>query len=214
MKSIILAVLVLAGNAAAQTVDRSQVQKANLCFEAAPYDNHCEEFVLPVIVKDTGDVKKLAESPVDRARLLDSLPNFGIASWHHWLFSQILFRAQRQLADCVGEIRGYQKLLGESPLIDEEPNPSAGIIKSLREYEVPFAPIQNTDDNNGGTDTTRAPRLEDVKLHLAAALASINGTVEGRDLCRGVAEGYRVRVRALVEKPAVVVYLPAKRKGR
>jgi len=92
------------------------------------------------------------------------------------LFSQAIARAQRQYADCIGSIRELERVMGRPP-IDGPSSPALEHINGVREYEVPFEAIQNTDD------PTEPPRRIDAVVHAIAAVDTANNIVAERKLC-------------------------------
>jgi len=152
-----------------------------------------EKFESPAVIFDGNrHVDFIDASPIDPSRKIENIPTFGLAIWHHWLFSQQLFRSQREYADCVGGIKILQKLLNEKPLIDE--GSIKDIVLNIREYIVPFEPIQNmfSEDLDYSLPATR----EDAINHIEAAIASVNVTVFHVGLCRQTLASYERRVRA------------------
>ena len=155
-----------------------------------------EPFHVPVTISDFGDVSYVAGSTQDPNRDFFKIPNYGLAKFHWWLFGfDVLPRVQRQYADCIGEIKGYQKLLGMTPLIDDPSHPLYNIITSVREYTVPFEPIQFEDDVLN-KDYKLPPRLIEAQVDAHAAVASVNITVYHKGLCRQTAELLHNEVKA------------------
>ena len=152
-----------------------------------------EVFLAPDIIDDFGPISYIGGSPIDNARIIDALPTFGIAKWHWWLFGFVtLPRAQRQYATCIGEIRAYQKLLGVRPLLDDPGSPLYAVITSVREYFVPFEPIQQIEEE----DIHLPPDLERAKAHVGAALFTHNLTVFHLGLCKQTASYFEGLARA------------------
>ena len=153
-----------------------------------------EVFQAPDIVRDFSDVSFIDTSPIDSNRVIERLPTFGLAIWHWWLFgTEVLPHAQKDYARCVGEIRGYQKLLGMSPLIDE---PGSSIIDTVRQvmhYLVPFGIVERFDYLGG---RRVPPGIEEAKAHARAAIDSINLTVYHTSLCKQTAAYLQSAVRA------------------
>jgi len=172
-----------------QTVVPGEFQEVNVCYEQ---DGKVvsESFLAPVVTPDTGPVQPIAQSPIDPGREFAKIPSFGLARWHWWLFSQQLFRAQRQYAGCVERIKQSQRLLGLSPLVDEPGHSLHDIIMAVREYEVPFDPIQNP------SNKTLPPSRELAIAHVEAAVSSVNLTVLHTGLCRQTADWLEAQVRA------------------
>lgn len=183
---IILAVLSLAFFG--QTVVPNEFQEVNVCYEQ---DGQLvsESFMAPTVVPDDGPVQPITQSPIDPGRQFANIPSFGLARWHWWLFSQQLFRAQRQYAGCVERIKQSQRLLGLSPLVDEPGHPLHDIILAVREYEVPFDPIQNPSNKE-------LPASRELAIaHVEAAAYSVNLTVAHTQACRATANWFEEQVR-------------------
>lgn len=152
-----------------------------------------EPFKVPVTIPDFGDVSYITGSTQDPSRDFFKIPTFGLAKFHWWLFgSDVLPRAQRQYADCVGEIKGYQKLLGMSPLIDDPSSPLYHIVTTIREYVVPFDAVQHVDIRDGSVP----PDLFSAQVHAEASVFSVNLTVYHKGLCRQTAELLHNEVKA------------------
>jgi hypothetical protein len=155
-----------------------------------------EPFHVPVTIPDFGDVSYVAGSTQDPNRDFFKIPNFGLAKFHWWLFGfDVLPRVQRQYADCIGEIKGYQKLLGMTPLIDDPSHPLYDIVTSVREYTVPFEPIQ-FESEEYNKDYKLPARLIEAQVDAHAAVASVNVTVYHKGLCRQTAELLQREVKA------------------
>lgn len=179
---------------AAPTVVPNVKQDTNVTY----YDNSTnkiksEVFKAPVAKFDDAPVQPLLASPIEASRLIAGLPNFGLAKWHWWLFGTMLAQAQRQYADCVGRIRQAQELLGELP-IDNPANPLYPTVNTVREYTVPFEPIQNF------YSLTRPPSLEEAKAHAEAALATYNLTVYHIGFCEQTAAGYKAKIKSKMKR--------------
>lgn len=133
-----------------------------------------EYFRFPLLTRDFGEVGYIAESPLDPSRTLDSIPSFGLAKWHWWLFGfEVLPRVQRTYSDCVGQIKALQKLLRKTPLYDDPKSPTFSEVVATREYMVPFEPIQYY----AGANVNLPPRREDAIAEARAAIASVNAGV-------------------------------------
>lgn len=157
-----------------------------------------EVFNAPDLVRDFAPVQYIDTSPIDSGRVLDRLPTFGLALWHWWLFgSEVLPHAQKDYAKCVGEIRGYQKLLGISPLLDEPGSPVYDTVNMIVHYLVPFQVVERFDYLGG---PTVPPGIEEAKAHARAAIDSINITVFHRMLCEQTAEYFRGLVWAKMQR--------------
>ena len=92
------------------------------------------------------------------------------------MLSEVLQRAQREIADVVGQIRSAQEFVGYMPVIDSIYSPRYLEVISFREYLVPMDPIQRQNDD-GSYDYSGPPRLKDAITHVKAAVASINERV-------------------------------------
>lgn len=165
MKIILIINIILA-----QVIVPGEFQEVNVCY-AENNQVVSESFLAPVVVPNIDPVQPITFSPVDVQRKLENIPNFGLAKWHWWLFSQQLFRAQRQYAGCVERVKQSQRLLGLSPLVDEPGSPLRNLILAVREYEVPFDPIQNVSNKE------LPPNREIAIEHIKAAIAGYNLTV-------------------------------------
>lgn len=195
MKRIIFALLIalaLADIAHGQdgipAPDRGKLFEINMCYETEAGQNVCTTERLPELIRDFGPVVYLNASPLGSNRPLSALPTYALARYHHWLFSEVLQRSQRQYADCVGRVRAYQTLLGVYPRIDDADSPRLLEVNSVREYLVPMDPIQNKED------VTRLPRKRDAIEHAEAAIASINERVYFTGLCEAEALVLYVRI--------------------
>jgi hypothetical protein len=176
----------------AQTVLPGQFQEVNVCYEKQG-EVISESFLAPVVAPDTGPVQFIALSPIDSGRQLNDIPSFGLAKWHWWLFAQQLFRAQRQYAGCVERIKQSQRFLGLSPLVDEPGSPVRDIIVAVREYEVPFDPVQNTSNKN------LPPSREIAIAHIQAAIAGVNLTVLHINACNEFANWIEKQVKKKIK---------------
>lgn len=162
----------------------------NVTYTDDNYQLVSEVFNVPVTISDFGDVSYVTGSTQDPTRDPFKIPNFGLAKFHWWLFGfDVLPRVQRQYADCVGEIKAYQKLLGMTPLIDDPSSTLYLIVTSIREYTVPFEPIQWDNDIY-----KLPPRLIDAQTDVQAAIDSVNVTVFHKGLCRETAEQLKQQV--------------------
>jgi len=179
--------LLLCSQVQAQTIIPGKFQKTQVCYNKAG-KAVCEKFNAPTVTPDFGPVKYLQGSPLDPSRSVFALPTYPLALWHWWLFDQQLKRAQRQYADCVGRIRLSQELLGEYPLIDDQKlSPAWPGIKNIREYEVPFNPINPV-------------TLEFARANADAAIFSVNLTVYHIGLCENTALSYKTRLQQKLQK--------------
>lgn len=163
-------------------------------FRLVAYENNginvFDYIQIPGLIRDFGKVNYIEQSPTDPRRNLNNLPNFGLAKWHWWLLGfEVLPRAQRQFSEIIGKIKGYQTLLGESILIDDPRSPYYLNIISVREYLVPFEPVQNYDN-----PAALMPGLQEQIDHAHAAITSINVTVYYSGIYENLAETYRQRV--------------------
>lgn len=171
--------------------------------------NHIEYQAVPSLIRDFGKLGYITVSPNDPNRNFSQLPNFQLAEFHHWLFKDdVLIRSQTQFADVIGQIKAYQMLLGETPLIDDPASPNYDNIVAVREYLVPFKPVQNQED------PTLFPRLEDQIQHIEAAIISINERVFFRGLYEGLAVYYKEKARAKIfNDGAAAMYFELERQG-
>lgn len=157
------------------------------------YTNHNGEIVseifdAPETIVKNGPVPYVFESTTDPGRIVDNLPDYPIARWHWWLFGFVLLpTAQKQYAECVGKIKAYQELLGETPLIDGEGSIWKATIESIREYLVPFDAIQRPSWHPRDVP----PTLQDAKDHVVAAIIGYNNTVYHTGLCHYTAAYYK-----------------------
>lgn len=149
----------------------------------------CEVVRVPDTVQDFAPVGFIENSPRDPGRTFDKIPTFFLAKFHYWLFSQALFRAQRQYADCVAGIREIQIAMNVSPVIDGDGSPLKEIVNTIREYEVPFEALQKN------YAPTIPANLEDAIVHVVAAVASVNLTVANRTVCEWSREAWRAQFR-------------------
>lgn len=155
--------------------------------------NTTEYLPVPTLIRDFGDVGFIAESPNGPDRDFDALPTFTLARWHWWLLGfDVLGRNQRQFSDVIGEIKGYQRLLGETPLVDEPGSQYYDVIIAVREYLVPFEPVTTYSPDKW----KYLPGKQEQIDHLKAAVASINVTTYYKGLYRGLAAYYKEKARA------------------
>lgn len=139
----------------------------------------------------------------------DSLPTYGLARWHWWLFGFVLLpEAQKQYAACVGSIEAYQTLLDDTPLISVFPHPAAGAVQSIRQYQVPFDALQNFQNVN------LPPTREDAIAHARAGLASYNLNVFHLDLCQQTLEDWKRRVQLRVNEVCDRLFQEFKKSGK
>lgn len=162
----------------------------NLCYTNDSGEPVCEKATLPELEGDFGRVGGIFASPIDARRMLETLPTYALARFHWWVFgADILPRAQRQYADCVGRIRAYQELLKISPLIDGPSSPLLPVVEAVREYRVPMDPIQR---ENGLADGP--PTREDAVRHAIAAADTVNVTSANTALCEVMAHFFKKKV--------------------
>lgn len=167
-------------------VDRQNTTPTNVVYTDTQGQLVSEIFHAPEVIIKYGPMSYLTESNTDPGRMIANLPNYGIARWHWWLFGFVLLpQAQKEYGACVDQIKTYQQLLGEYPLIDDELHPAALTIVSVRDYQVPFDALQNH------LDVTKPPTLVDAKAHTEAALFSYNITVYHIQLCHGTRDYYK-----------------------
>lgn len=157
----------------------------NVCYQASS-GPVCEVFNAPEVAKDLSPTKFVELSPRDPSRTFEAIPSFGLAKFHWWIFSQGLFRAQREYTDCIGAIRELQRVMGLS-LIDSASSPLLPAIENIRSYEVPFEAIQNIED------VGKPPSLRDAIEHVKAAVASLNITIAGRLSCQYMLTAVRIQ---------------------
>jgi len=139
----------------------------NMCYEDTDGKAVCDVFKIPEVTKDNSRVQLVENSPRDPNRTFDKIPNFGLAKFHWWVFSQGINRAQREYSDCIARISEIQKILKE-PQIDDENLFDQSFIEGLKEYEIPFEAIQNT------RNISNPPSLEDAIEHVKAAVVGLN----------------------------------------
>jgi len=148
----------------------------NICHQADSGPT-CEVFLAPEVTKDTSIVLPVEVSPRDPKRTFDAIPNFGLAKFHWWVFSQGIHRAQREYTECISRISELQMAKGEIPI--DSPNSSEiSAISNVREYEIPFEAIQNINT------TSLPPTLRDAIEHVKAAAATINAIVAANVTCK------------------------------
>lgn len=153
--------------------------------------NKIERNIVPEIIRDFGEVGYISKSTIDSSRSIEDIPNFHLTEFHWWLFGfEILPRAQRQFADLIGEIKGYQRLLGHTVLIDDPQSPFYTIIIGVREYLVPFKAVETDYEFN----ETLLPDLAHMKQHTLAALDSINTTVFFKGMFKPIRDEYKKQV--------------------
>jgi hypothetical protein len=143
-----------------------------------------EEFLAPdIFYINNRPVKQISQAQfAAQGETFQDLPTFALAKWHWWLIGFVLLpEAQRQYADCVGQIKAFQKLHGLSPLIDAPPFPLAIIVESIRQYTVPFDNFQS--QFGAFFDPLRPPTKQEAIVDAEAALMSYNVTVHHVGLC-------------------------------
>lgn len=197
MKFLLLFLLLAETTVQAQVIGDGLPERAgtttpvNICYTKADRSVVCERFAAPDILRDFADVTYIGASPIDVLRLIESLPTFGLAKFHWWLFGfEVLPHAQTDYARCIGEIRAYQRLLHLSPKIDDPASPLYALIMQIEHYIVPFEPIQRF-----AYDTSGPPGLEEAKAHARAAIDSVNITVYNTGLCKLTADYFLGQVK-------------------
>jgi len=182
MKTKLLLTLLLSTSAIAEIgdgipeIDRSNFSEVYISYSING-ELRQELFKVPSIIPDLAKVKEIAFSPIDPTRNFSRLPNYGLAKFHWWLFGfEVLPRAQRQYSACIGSINEVLQLLKLAPIDDPKSDLYPRIV-AIREYVVPFEPIQNL------YDKTSAPDLEAAIAHAEAAVFSVNLTVLETKLC-------------------------------
>ncbi len=178
----------------------------NICYQSFSGPT-CETFSAPEVSKDISAVKAIVASPRDISRSFDNLPNYGLAKFHWWLFSQGIHRAQREYAECVAKISELQLLQGE-PLIDSPDGVDYPGIVAIKEYEIPFEAIQNI----SGPD--RPPSLRDAIEHVKAAVATLNITVAAVFNCHQILGLKRQATNSYLSDLRAKALCKKKKKGR
>lgn len=186
LSCLLAAVLAFVGSADAQVISYSTPEGETVV----------EACKAPMFDTRTIPLEPLTISPLGSGRTLQDIPTFCLAKWHHWLSDILLKRAQVAYSDCVGDIKSSQRRLGMFPLIDEEGSPLKATVESVRDYEVPFEPIQFNPDANAGDpiqtlEGAKLPTRKDAISHFEAGLFGYNGTLAHLAGCRAAAEFLR-----------------------
>lgn len=188
--------------------DRSNLFTVNLCYTNELEEAVCEPFSFPSLIRDFGPIGYITASPEGAGRDLLRLPTYAIARYHHWVFSEVLSRIQRDIAGCVDRIGLVQELVGYRPIIDSPYSPRLIEVVSQRDYLVPMDPIQRADG-----DYTKPPRLSDAIEHVIAAIYSINERVYYLGLCEEEARRAKELIqRRLQEGDAAINKLSRRKK--
>jgi len=200
MKTIILLLLLLptAASATEPEVLHGVTEQRELCHrDDKTLKPVCRVYTLPVVDRDTRRVDYIFNSSRGPGRMLEDIPNYGLAKWHHWLFERVLFRAQRQYADCVGQIRILQLLLGvpANQLVDSPTVPWIEELWGVREYVVPFEPISQINPAPYVQNTTAY-----TVAHAQAALDSLNINVYYLGLCEGTRDQWYAEAKKRMRK--------------
>lgn len=166
--------------------DRANPEYRLLTFRNDAGNFDFEYLPVPTLIRDFGKVGFIDVSPSDPNRNFDNLPTYTLARWHWWLFGfEVLPRVQRQFGEVIAEIKTYQKLCGDTVMIDDPRSPVYTEIISVRDYLVPFEPVTTT--NKEHPYAFLATKQEQIE-HLKAAVFSVNLTVFYRGLYEGYAE--------------------------
>jgi hypothetical protein len=176
---------------AQEIVPGGTITTTEVCYKKAKYNSSgtwvgwtptCEKFKAPEIRFETNEpVKYIDASPLDPSRNVFELPTFPLAEFHWWIFDVERERSQQQYAECVGQIALCQEFLGEYPLLTDPAHPFYSTIASIRNYTVPFNPIN--------------PRtLEFARANADAAIFTVNLNVYHTSLCKQTLSGYKQRV--------------------
>lgn len=138
----------------------------------------------PKISRDFGQVVPLFESPVDAARNVEAIPNFCLAKWHWWLLKDdVLARALRQYAKCVGRVSLLQELMGMKG-IDDPTHPSFFDVKNVEEYLPAFEVVQPFQYEKHLVYGVRVAGTRHYKENIKAVLESIKITTANTALCK------------------------------
>jgi len=105
------------------------------------------------------------------------IPSVGLAIEHWWLSFELLMKAQRELAACVGAVNEHYTRLGWSCKVDQPCNQNYEPLMADREYWVPSLIVET--DLSG-----KPPRKEDYINHFAAGVFGLNGTVDHVNGCK------------------------------
>ena len=120
--------------------------------------------------------------PALGAGSLFDLPTFALAKFHWWVFGFVLLpEAQRQYADCIGHIKGWQKRNHLSPLIDEPGHSLYPYVLAVRQYQVNFDNFQS--QFGALFDPSRPPTKDEAIIDANAALQTFNDTVHHVNAC-------------------------------
>jgi hypothetical protein len=185
------ALIISAGLSHAQTIVPNSFTSTEVCYKKDKYNSSgvwagfkhtCEKFNAPTVLFETDTpVKYIDASPLDPSRDVFNLPTFALAEFHWWIFDVERERSQQQYAECVGQIKLAQEFLGEYPLIDDPIHPLHARITSVRNYVVPFNPIN--------------PRtLDSARANAHAAIGTVNLNVYETGLCKSTLAQYKQRV--------------------
>jgi len=105
------------------------------------------------------------------------IPTAGLAAEHWWMSFEILMKAQREYAGCVGEINENLRRLGQRCMLDQPCHPLYELVMVIREYWVPFNIVEQVGFNT-------PPRREDYIAHFEAGIMSVNQAVHHVGLCK------------------------------
>lgn len=105
------------------------------------------------------------------------IPNAALAAEHWWMSFEILMKAQREYADCVGAINENLRRLGQKCMLDQPCHPLYELVMVIREYWVPFNIVEQVGYNT-------PPRREDYVAHFEAGIMSVNQAVYHTNLCK------------------------------
>ena len=117
----------------------------------------------------------------------EDVPSVGLAMEHWWLSFEILMKAQREYAACVGGINEQLRRRGQTCMIDQPCHTLYNTVMVIREYWVP----SNVVGNVQYSDNITSPRKEDYIAHFQAGIQSVNLAVYHVGLCNQTLEQLR-----------------------
>lgn len=198
MKTILLFLVLLTPTlSSAQQIIPGKFSKTEICYKKDlftakgtwnGFKHTCEKFKAPEVIFDNvSPVKYIERSPRDPSRDIFKIPTFPLAIFHWWLFDVERERSQQQYAECVSSIALCQEFLGEYPLLTDPVHPFHSTMVAIRNYTVPFNPIN-------------PQTLEQARANADAATGTVNFNVLQTSYCKQTLAIYKARVFQKLQK--------------
>jgi len=138
----------------------------------------------------TADSFKISVSLTNPDADVDDIPTECLAREHWWTSFELLMKAQREYAECVGAVKEHQLRLGDTCFIDDPTcHPIGFLVTIIKEYWVPHSIVVY--NNFGDVKLDRPPRRKDWLNHFEAGISGIDTAINNRDACRSYLEFLR-----------------------